>query len=100
MHEITAEPKYLSAEERGRTRALYQAAFPEDTERFVDFYYQYKTRDNQILALEQDGQIVSMLPSKSLYHDYEWLRISGGLYCGSGDGKGVPSSGLYEKAVG
>ena len=65
MHEITAEPKYLSSEERGRTRTLYQAAFPEDTERFVDFYYQYKTRDNQILVLEQDGQIVSMLHRNS-----------------------------------
>lgn len=76
MHEITAEPKYLSAEKRGRTRALYQAAFPEDTERFVDFYYQYKTRDNQILALEQDGQIVSMLhrnPYTMIMNGYEFL---------------------------
>ena len=76
MHEITAEPKYLSAEERGRTRALYQAAFPEDTERFVDFYYQYKTRDNQILVLEQDGQIVSMLhrnPYTMIMNGYEFL---------------------------
>lgn len=76
MHEVTAEPKYLSAEERGRTRALYQAAFPEDTERFVDFYYQYKTRDNQILALEQDGQIVSMLhrnPYTMIMNGYEFL---------------------------
>lgn len=76
MHEITAEPKYLSAEERGWTRALYQAAFPEDTERFVDFYYQYKTRDNQILALEQDGQIVSMLhrnPYTMIMNGYEFM---------------------------
>lgn len=76
MHEITAEPKYLPAEERGRTRALYQAAFPEDTERFVDFYYQYKTRDNQILVLEQDGQIVSMLhrnPYTMIMNGYEFL---------------------------
>lgn len=76
MHEITAEPKYLSAEERGRTRELYQAAFPEDTERFVDFYYQYKTRDNQILVLEQDGQIVSMLhrnPYTMIMNGYEFL---------------------------
>ncbi len=76
MHEITAEPKYLSAEERGWTRALYQAAFPEDTERFVDFYYQYKTRDNQILVLEQDGQIVSMLhrnPYTMIMNGYEFL---------------------------
>ena len=75
MHEITAEPKYLSAEERGWTRALYQAAFPEDTERFVDFYYQYKTRDNQILVLEQDGQIVSMLhrnPYTMIMNGYEF----------------------------
>ena len=75
MHEITAEPKYLPEEDRGRTRALYQAAFPEDTERFVDFYYEYKTRDNQILALEQDGQIVSMLhrnPYTMIMNGYEF----------------------------
>lgn len=75
MHEIAAEPKYLPEEERGRTRALYQAAFPEDTERFVDFYYEYKTRDNQILVLEQDGQIVSMLhrnPYTMIMNGYEF----------------------------
>ena len=75
MHEITAEPKYLPVEERGRTRALYHAAFPEDTERFVDFYYEYKTRDNQILVLEQDGQIVSMLhrnPYTMIMNGYEF----------------------------
>ena len=75
MHEITAEPEYLPAEERGRTRGLYHAAFPEDTERFVDFYYQYKTRDNKILVLEQDGQIVSMLhrnPYTMIMNGYEF----------------------------
>ncbi len=53
--------RYLSAEEKASTRSLYEEAFPEDTERFVDFYYQYKTRDNKILVLEQEGAVVSML---------------------------------------
>ena len=39
-------PRYLKPEERGFTRELYHAVFAEDTERFVDYYYQYKIRDN------------------------------------------------------
>ncbi|MCD8250222.1 MAG: GNAT family N-acetyltransferase [Lachnospiraceae bacterium] len=69
-----ASLRYLPAEEKASTRPLYEAAFPEDTKRFVDFYYQYKTRDNEILVLEQDGTAVSMLhrnPYRVIVNRYE-----------------------------
>lgn len=59
--EITSLPRYLSAEERMQTRTMYETVFSEDSTRFVDFYYRYKIRDNQIAVLEEDGQYVSML---------------------------------------
>ena len=61
MDEIMPEPFYLPEDEKERSRRLYKEAFPEDTEKFVDYYYTCKTRDNQILALEQDGELVSMV---------------------------------------
>ncbi len=67
-------PVYLPEERKADSRSLYQAAFPEDTERFVDFYYQFKTRDNRILTLEMDGEIVSMLhrnPYRMIVNGYE-----------------------------
>ncbi len=66
--------RYLPEEEKASSRSLYEAAFPEDTKRFVDFYYQYKTRDNEILVLEQEGTAVSMLhrnPYTLIVNGYE-----------------------------
>ena len=53
--------RYLSEKEKGRSRALYCEAFPEDSEQFVEYYYSYITKDNRILVLEQEGTICSML---------------------------------------
>ena len=61
MDEIMPEPFYLPEDEKERSKGLYKEAFPEDTEKFIDYYYTCKTRDNQILALEQDGELVSMV---------------------------------------
>ena len=33
-------PQYLSAAEKDTSRPLYEKVFPEDTPRFVDYYYQ------------------------------------------------------------
>lgn len=68
-------PVYLTEEERTRTRGLYETVFSEDSQRFVDFYYRYKIRDNQILALWEDGQYVSMLhlnPYRMIAGGYEF----------------------------
>ena len=68
-------PRYLKPEERGLTRELYHAVFAEDTERFVDYYYQYKIRDNAILVLEEEEKIISMLhlnPYTMIVNGYEF----------------------------
>ena len=67
-------PQYLSAADKNASRPLYEKVFPEDTPRFVDYYYQYKTRDNEILAIREEGQIVSMLhlnPYVMIVNGYE-----------------------------
>ncbi|MDO4261050.1 MAG: GNAT family N-acetyltransferase [Eubacteriales bacterium] len=72
--EIIPTPRLLDEAERKATRKLYQEAFPEDTGRFVDFYYQYKIRDNEILAVEEDGRFVSMIhlnPYRMIVNGYE-----------------------------
>ena len=53
--------RYLSDNEKGNSEALYRAAFPEDKDAFVKYYYSYVTKDNHILVLEQEGEICSML---------------------------------------
>ena len=53
--------RYLQDNEKRRSEELYREAFPEDKDAFVNYYYSYVTRDNQILVLEQDEKICSML---------------------------------------
>lgn len=53
--------RYLADSEKRRSEELYRAAFPEDKEAFVNYYYSYVTRDNLILVLEQEDKICSML---------------------------------------
>ena len=53
--------RYLSQKEKIRSRELYEACFPEDTERFVDYYYKEKCKDNEILVLEDQEEICSMI---------------------------------------
>lgn len=47
-------------EEKAVTRALYERIFPEDSARFLDWYYQDRCSDNIILAMWKDGQLVAM----------------------------------------
>lgn len=53
--------RYLKDNEKGKSEALYRAAFPEDKDAFVNYYYSYVTKDNQILVLEQEEELCSML---------------------------------------
>lgn len=67
-------PCYLSSEQKQHSRKLYEQVFCEDTKKFTDFYYAYKIRDNKILALMEDGQMVSMLhrnPYRMIVNGYE-----------------------------
>ena len=54
-------PEYLPQEEKKETIPLWKSCFPEDTDAYLDFYYQEKTRDNRILVKKEAGRIVSML---------------------------------------
>lgn len=51
----------LEINEHGRTRALWEKVFAEDSREFLDYYYFIKTRDNQIYVIEEDGGVRSML---------------------------------------
>lgn len=67
-------PFYLSASERIRSKELYAKVFSEDTEKFIDYYYQYKTKDNEILVLQEDEKLVSMVhlnPYTMIVNGYE-----------------------------
>lgn len=55
------EIRYLSGEEKKRSRSLWEQAFPEDSKAFDDYYFEEKLKDNRILVKEEDGQIVSMV---------------------------------------
>ena len=52
---------YLRQEDKDRSKELWAEAFPEDSEAFREYYYQEKTRDNQILYREEGGRVVSMI---------------------------------------
>lgn len=58
--------RYLAQEEKDRSRKLWEQCFPEDSVRFLDYYYREKCRDNRILVLElpkegSAGEVVSMV---------------------------------------
>lgn len=48
--------RYLSREEKQHTRTMYEMNFPEDEKAFVDYYYEWKIRDNQILVMEDENE--------------------------------------------
>ena len=45
--------RYLRQREKQHTRAMYESVFPEDSQKFVDYYYNWKTRDNEIIVMEE-----------------------------------------------
>lgn len=47
--------------EHKKTRPLYEEVFREDDRRFVDYYYEWKTRDNVIYVAEDDDGIHAMV---------------------------------------
>ena len=47
--------RYLTEEERGLSRDLWEEAFPEDSRSFDDYYFSEKIRENRILIYEQAG---------------------------------------------
>ena len=68
-------PEYLPQEAKKDTIPLWKACFPEDTDRYLDYYYREKTKDNRILVKKEEGKIISMLhrnPYKVHMGDKMW----------------------------
>lgn len=53
-------PRYLKQEEKEKTRKLWKEAFPEDSDSFLDYYYEEKMKDNQVIVVEEQEKILSM----------------------------------------
>ena len=53
--------RYLTQGEKENSRRLYECCFPEDSQKFVDYYYQEKCRENKIAVIEENGKIISMV---------------------------------------
>jgi predicted acetyltransferase len=51
----------LSTDEHWKTRKLWEEIFVEDSKEFLDYYYEVKTKENEIYVIEDEEQIVSML---------------------------------------
>lgn len=45
--------RYLEEEERRKTRQMWEEIFSTDTKEFVDYYYTYKTKSNQIMVVQE-----------------------------------------------
>ena len=53
--------KYLNQKEKALTKPLYQEAFFEDSDSFVNYYYEEKLKDNRILVDIEGESIRSMI---------------------------------------
>lgn len=51
----------LEQSENKNTRKLWETVFSEDSKEFLDYYYYFKTKDNEIFVIEEEGGIRSML---------------------------------------
>jgi len=51
----------LEQSENRNTRKLWETVFSEDSKEFLDYYYYFKTKDNEIFVIEEEGGIRSML---------------------------------------
>ncbi len=63
--------KRLNHYEKIKTRNLWEEVFTEDSKKFLD-YFSEKIKDNEVLVVEKDGSVVSMLhlnPFTLLYRE-------------------------------
>lgn len=55
------EIKILNDSEKLITRKLWEDVFTEDSIEFLNYYYEYKCRDNIIYIIKKDNKVVAML---------------------------------------
>lgn len=65
----------LDRREHDRTRELYEAVFPEDSQLFVDYYYDQVADENEIYVVEKEEEICAMLH----LNPYE-VHLDGSVY--------------------
>ena len=53
--------RLLENQEKIKSRPLYEHCFKEDTKEYIDFYYNHRIRENEVVVNQQDGEIVSAL---------------------------------------
>ena len=69
------EVKRLEAEEKESTRALYAEAFPEDSARARDYYYETRMRKNTVYVIRNEREVEGMLclnPCRVRFGDKDW----------------------------
>lgn len=49
---VCSNIRYLNQREKQASRTLYEAAFPEDSKEFTDYYYEWKIIDNEVIVME------------------------------------------------
>lgn len=76
------ELRKLEQNENGKTRPLWEHVFNEDTKAFLDYYYFFKARDNEIYVVEEDGKICSMLQLNPYLLQVEESRFTGNYIIG------------------
>lgn len=69
--------RYLRQREKQYTRTMYEAVFPEDSQKFVDYYYNWKTRDNEIVVMEGTEDFESSFFQVMLHLNPYTLWING-----------------------
>lgn len=52
---------YLNSQKKNDCRSLWEEAFPEDSQAFIDYYFTEKIKDNRILVLKEEAEIAAML---------------------------------------
>ena len=65
----------LDRREHDRTRELYETVFPEDSQLFVEYYYDQVADENEIYVVEKEEEICAMLH----LNPYE-VHLDGGVY--------------------
>lgn len=54
-------PRKLSVEEHIKTKEMWRTIFEDESESFLNYYYNEKTKDNEIYVIEDGDKIVSMI---------------------------------------
>ncbi len=69
----------MNQQEKQDTRFLYESAFPEDSKAFTDYYYQWKTRDNEVIVMEEEALLESVFFHVMIHLNSYMLWVCGNV---------------------